>query len=156
MEPWGRPPCSTGPRDAENHPRPLGYERGLRYHLVTVPLSDHEQKILDEIEKSLATEDPRFADKRVSRSPKAHARRARLGALMFFGGLVLLVAFFVSRMLIVGLLAFGGMVAGIVLLASAVGSMVRETADRSRSEGRSFASSMSEWEDAVRKRFRRP
>ena len=122
-----------------------------------MPLSEREQKILDEIEKSLATEDPRFASRGTpERSAKVLTKRIRVGVSIFFAGLALLVLFFLSRLLIVGLVAFAGMVAGMVLLASAVSALVKDTTDRTRRDGRTLAGSMSGWEDAVRKRFRRP
>lgn len=129
----------------------------LRYHLVTVPLSEHEQKILDEIEKNLATEDPRFAEERLRvRRSRGNGPRVRWGALTFLGGFALLILFFVTRVLIVGLLAFGGMVAGIVLLASALSAVVKDSVPQGGRGGKRFARSMSEWEENVRKRFRRP
>lgn len=62
-----------------------------------MPLSDHEQKILEEIEKRLQEEDPRFADQVARTSLYSHvARRIRWGALAFLGGFVMLMLFAVS------------------------------------------------------------
>ena len=60
-----------------------------------MPLNDHEQRILDEIERRLSEEDPRFAEQ-VGRSDLyTHlARRIRLAAAAFLIGLVMLVLLF--------------------------------------------------------------
>ena len=85
-----------------------------------MPLSEREQRILDEIEKSLYQEDPVF--------PRASARKpqgkgigsVRRGAAMFVAGLLVLLAFFMTKQVWVGALAFGSMVWGIVVVAGAL------------------------------------
>lgn len=119
-----------------------------------MPLSEREQKILDEMEKGLANEDPRFADKPRSVT-KPHAGRVRLGALIFLLGLGLLIFFFVSRVLFAGLLAFGAMVTGIVLLASPVGALMHSTKQDAGRKRESLKRSVSDFDDTMRKRFRR-
>ena len=53
-----------------------------------MPLSDREQRILEEIEKNLYDEDPRFARATRRVTPRYNgSRRARLGALLFVIGL---------------------------------------------------------------------
>jgi hypothetical protein len=55
-----------------------------------MPLSDHEQRILDEIARNLAEEDPRFAATVRSATPRGHAlRRLRLAAFGGVAGLAL-------------------------------------------------------------------
>lgn len=62
-----------------------------------MPLSDHEQKILEEIERRLAEEDPRLVEQVGRTDLYTHlARRIRVSALAFFGGFVLLLMFVVS------------------------------------------------------------
>ena len=57
-----------------------------------MPLSEHEQRMLEEIENALYAEDPKFAStvtrRRLGRSP---GRRRIQGAIAFIVGLVLLV-----------------------------------------------------------------
>lgn len=78
-----------------------------------MPLSDHEQRILEEIERRLQEEDPRLAQAVSRASAHAHAvRRIRVGALGFLVGFVMLLFFAVS----VGV-AIGGFA---VMLASAL------------------------------------
>jgi Flp pilus assembly protein TadB len=62
-----------------------------------MPLSEHEQRILEEIEKRLQEEDPRLAEAVARSSLYAHiARRIRLGVLTFVIGFVMLLLFFLS------------------------------------------------------------
>lgn len=58
---------------------------------MTVPLSDHEQKILDEIERRLAAEDPKFARTTTATTPRGVAvKRMKRSVLGFVAGLALL------------------------------------------------------------------
>ena len=53
-----------------------------------MPLSDREQRILEEIEKNLYEEDPRFARATRRTTPRFdRSKRARLGGLLFVIGL---------------------------------------------------------------------
>ena len=62
-----------------------------------MPLSEHEQRILEEIEKRLQEEDPRFADVVGRTTLYGHfTRRVRLGAVAFILGFVMLLLFAVS------------------------------------------------------------
>ena len=62
-----------------------------------MPLSDHEQQILDEIERRLQEEDPRFATTVGRTSLYGHlARRIRWAVLAFLAGFVMLMLFAVS------------------------------------------------------------
>ena len=85
-----------------------------------MPLSEREQRILEEIERNLSEEDPRFARATRRTSPRfGRSSRGRLGAALFLLGLAMLIAFFATQQLVVGVVAFGAMVAGIVLLLGA-------------------------------------
>ena len=60
-----------------------------------MPLSEHEQKILAELEESLSKQDPRFAKNVRETNIYSHgARRVRWGIAGFALGLVILVVFF--------------------------------------------------------------
>ena len=60
---------------------------------VTMPLSEHEQRLLEQMEKALYAEDPKFATSLRS-APGARAARGRaaLGVLGLLAGIGLLVA----------------------------------------------------------------
>ena len=114
-----------------------------------MPLSEHEQRILDEIEKHLHEEDPGFARPARRVAPRRFGpRNLRIGALAFLCGIGLLLGFFVSRSLIVGVLAFGAMVGGIVLMAGSF-----RGPDTIRSER--AAEVVRRWESRIRNRYRR-
>jgi hypothetical protein len=81
---------------------------------AAVPLSEHEQRILQEIEKSFYEHDPRFADRVRSESLYRHAgRNCKRAGLAFVAGLAFLVGTF-SISIFLGVLGF------LVMLASAV------------------------------------
>jgi len=62
-----------------------------------MPLSDHEQRILDEIEARLAEEDPRLVEQVGRTDLYTHlARRIRLSVGAFVVGLLMLLLFTVS------------------------------------------------------------
>jgi Flp pilus assembly protein TadB len=62
-----------------------------------MPLSEHEQRILDEIEQRLAEEDPRLADQVARTSLYSHlARRIRLATLAFLAGFIMLMLFSIA------------------------------------------------------------
>jgi len=106
-------------------------------------LSDHEQRILDEIEKNLAADDPDFV-RHVSEARPAHdARRLRIVCgIGLVVGLVLLLANNVSVLLgIVGFLVMLGSAFGIASsfreLSSSPSSVIRGALKRAEHRMRS-------------------
>jgi hypothetical protein len=72
-----------------------------------VPLSEHEQRLFEQIERSLA-EDPKFASAVRASDPRFHARRRIVAAaVLFLGGIALLIYGVVSK---IPLLGVGGFV----------------------------------------------
>jgi hypothetical protein len=60
-----------------------------------VPLSDHEQRILAELEESLVRQDPQFAERVRSETVYRHAGRyCKWAALGFLAGIAILVIFY--------------------------------------------------------------
>jgi hypothetical protein len=60
-----------------------------------VPLSDHEQRILAELEESLVRQDPQFAERVRSETVYRHAGRyCKWAALGFLVGIAILVGFY--------------------------------------------------------------
>ena len=69
-----------------------------------MPLSEHEQRILAELEESLSQQDPTFADRVANETVYRHAgRQCKWAAFTFVLGLVELIAFY-SVSVILGLL----------------------------------------------------
>ena len=81
-----------------------------------MPLSDREQQILQEIERHLYEQDPKFAHGVAAKTLKnTSARDFRRGLLLFLGGLAALVGFVVTTALWAGVLAFLMMLGGAIL-----------------------------------------
>ena len=79
-----------------------------------MPLSEHEQRLFEQIERSLA-EDPKFASAVRASDPRFHARRRLLvAAVLVVAGLGLVVYGAVSKSALVG-------VAGFVVMLGAAG-----------------------------------
>jgi sugar phosphate permease len=71
-----------------------------------VPLSEHEQRLFDQIEQSLA-EDPKFASAVRASDPRFHARRRMLvAASIIVAGLALVVFGAVSKIPLLGVAGF--------------------------------------------------
>lgn len=93
-----------------------------------MPLSEREQRILEEIESNLYKEDRRFAKEVQRKAPRMQdRRRVKLGALTFAAGFAVLIAFFITSAVVVGVAAFALMVSGIVMVA---GSLLGSIAPR--------------------------
>ena len=79
-----------------------------------MPLSEHEQRLLEQMERALYAEDPKFASSLRGRDPRSNFRRRMI--LAGFGlivGVVLLMTGLVAKIIPVSVLGF------IVMLASA-------------------------------------
>ena len=71
-----------------------------------MPLSEHEQRLFDQIERSLA-EDPKFASAVRASDPRFHARRRIiLAAFVIIAGLALVVYGTMSRNTLLGVAGF--------------------------------------------------
>lgn len=78
-----------------------------------MPLSDHEQQILDQIERQFYEQDPEFARGVTGKTLQAHlTRNLRRGLALFVLGFGVLVAFFFRPALLVGVTSFLMMLAG--------------------------------------------
>lgn len=80
-----------------------------------MPLSEHEQRILAELEESLVRQDPEFAERVRSETVYRHAGRyCKWAAVTFVAGVAILVAFY-SESVLVGLLGVAIMFASLVV-----------------------------------------
>jgi hypothetical protein len=132
----------------------------------TVPLSDHEQRMLDQIESALYAEDPKFASSvRGGRVGVAVGRRRIVAGIGFVVGVVLLVTGLllgsmelVAAVSIAGFLLMFGSVVFLLWGPSGSGPQgavdgdgnVRERKKGRAANGQSFATRM---EDRFRRRF---
>src|SRR5215510_4052898 len=131
-----------------------------------MPLSDHEQRMLDQIESALYAEDPKFASSVRGGGFRAPTARRRLqGAALFVIGLAMLISGVAFKATMIGsfpilsvfgfLVMFGGVVFAITGprlsgVADRPGSAGASKQRRSKGAGGSFTSRM---EDRFRRRF---
>ncbi len=81
-----------------------------------MPLSEHEQRILAELEESLSKQDPRFAKSVRETNMYAHGgRRVRWGVVGFMAGLAILVLFF-SRSIAIGMVGVALMFVSAIII----------------------------------------
>ena len=73
-----------------------------------MPLSEHEQRLLEQIERGLIADDPKFADKVRSTDPRHRAvRRVVLAVVLLLAGVGLMVFGLVSRIAPAGIPVLG-------------------------------------------------
>lgn len=82
-----------------------------------MPLSEHEQQLLEQIERALYDEDPKFATKVQSTTPRTQAaRKALRSILIIVAGLALVVLGVSTKLVPLGIVGFAIMLGGGVLL----------------------------------------
>ena len=72
-----------------------------------MPLSEHEQRLLEQMERALYAEDPKFASSLRGKDPRSNFRRRLLLAIVgFVIGVVLLMTGLVAQVIVVSVLGF--------------------------------------------------
>lgn len=121
-----------------------------------MPLSEQERRILEEIEKNLYKEDPRFAQGVRRESPRmADRRRVKTGAVTFFVGLFLLGVFFWTSAILIGVLAFGTMVFGLVTIAGSLFASLSPRRPPGPPISHRVTGALKRFEDNFKNRYRR-
>ena len=122
-----------------------------------MPLSEREQQILSEIEKNLREEDPRFARQVKQSAPSSREiRTVKIGAAVFAVGFALLLAFFVTGQILIGVGAFGAMVGGVVLIAGSLRASIGAARRGGESDPKErLERLLSSWEEKIRQRYKR-
>lgn len=118
-----------------------------------MPLSDHEQRILEEIERRLVAEDPKFArEVSAGGAQGAALRKVKRAVVSFVLGFGLLIAglFYPGQLIVFGIAAFAVMVASAALIASGIKQVSRERGERTQQPGW-----LSRMEERWRKRYER-
>ncbi|HKC29079.1 MAG TPA: DUF3040 domain-containing protein [Jatrophihabitans sp.] len=119
-----------------------------------VPLSDHEQRLLDEIEQALYAEDPKFAASVRSARTRSRTRRsALLCVLGVAAGLALVLVGLIANLVVLSVIGF-------VLLVGACGYAVqllrgRNRGSAARSGGGTRAPRQGGLKDRMEERLRR-
>ncbi|ALE91774.1 hypothetical protein AOC05_04650 [Arthrobacter alpinus] len=81
-----------------------------------MPLSEHEQRLLDQLEAQLHAEDPKFANALASDPVRSlSTRRIVIGILVVIAGLMVLLGGVATKLIIIGILGFLIMGAGVYL-----------------------------------------
>jgi hypothetical protein len=94
-----------------------------------VPLSEHEQRLLDQIERALYQEDPKFASTVRQTDLRSHMKRRLVkAALVLVVGFALLITGAVVQQYLVGIAGFAVMVAALLLAMTAYKRMGQGTA----------------------------
>jgi DUF3040 family protein len=93
-----------------------------------VPLSEHEQRLLEQIERALVDDDPKFASSVRTGDRRIKARRKlQLGALLVLVGMAALVGGAAAKSVPLGvlgfLIAFGGLALAVLNYKSATGAV---------------------------------
>ena len=124
-----------------------------------MPLSEHEQRLLEQMERALYAEDPKFATSLRSSGPRPGSRRkAVVGVLVGLAGLGLLVAGAATSLVILGVLGFLAMLAGTVLVVSALRAPAAEATGAAPAAGAAkpaAAPKSGGFMDRVEERFRK-
>jgi hypothetical protein len=122
----------------------------------SVPLSEDEQRILSEIERSFYEHDPAFAREVSSATLTRHAGRyAKLAGFAFLGGLLLLLTSFASLFWL-GALGFLVMLASAFVFVTNVRKLARAGLNEiTRARGKNFTDMVAEQRRKLRGRFKR-
>jgi hypothetical protein len=95
---------------------------------VDVPLSEHEQRLLEQIERALVDDDPKFASSVRTGDRRLKARRRlQFGAALVVVGFAVMVGGAVTGYVVLGVLgflvAFGGLTLGVLNYKAATGAV---------------------------------
>ena len=108
-----------------------------------MPLSEHEQRLLEQIERALVDDDPKFASSVRTGDRRLKARRKlQLGIVLVVVGMAAMVGGAVAQSILIGglgaLVAFGGLALGVLNYKTATGAVETGSAQSGgRSSGRS-------------------
>jgi Protein of unknown function (DUF3040) len=125
-----------------------------------MPLSEHEQRLLDQIERELYAEDPKFASTVRGARFRRPARRRRIQGIAFFVvGVALLVvgvmvrALWVAEVPLASVLGFLVMFFGVVLAVMSGRHPAGEAKGGKAAQGKSKSSFTQRMEERFRQRF---
>ena len=93
-----------------------------------MPLSEHEQRLLEQIERALVDDDPKFASSVRTGDRRLKARRKlQLGAVLVVVGMAVMVGGAVAQSFLIGglgsLVAFAGLALGVLNYKAATGAV---------------------------------
>ncbi|MDT7556938.1 MAG: hypothetical protein QOI68_1408 [Pseudonocardiales bacterium] len=122
-----------------------------------MPLSEHEQRLLEQIERALIAEDPKFASTvRAGRLRRPTRRRRLQGLVLFVLGLVMLVvgvavrSIWLANVPVVSVIGFLVMLTGAVLAVTTIGAGKKAPNKSAEPDRNRFGGKM---EERFRRRF---
>jgi hypothetical protein len=118
-----------------------------------VPLSEHEQRLLEQMERALYAEDPKFASSLRSAGPRPGSRRkAVVGVLAALVGFGLLITGAATSLVVVGVVGFLAMLLGTFVVVTTM--RARPEAETAAKPGKSAKAPKTGFMDRVEERFR--
>jgi len=119
-----------------------------------MPLSEHEQRLLEEMERNLYQNDADFVATVSGRRGKPNYRLVVAGALLAVAGVAALVAGVIVRQPIIGVVGFGLMLGGVLLVISP-GRGIETVSSANASSGRPTRAPRSSWMSTMTERWER-
>jgi hypothetical protein len=120
-----------------------------------VPLSEHEQRLLEQMERALYAEDPKFASSLRSAGPRPGSRRkAAVGVLTALVGFGLLITGAATSLIVVGVLGFLAMLLGTFLVVTTMRARPEAETAAPGKPGKPAKASKTGFMDRVEERFR--
>lgn len=119
-----------------------------------MPLSEHEQRLLDQIEQALYAEDPKFAS--AVRSARSRSRRRRwiiISVLGVFVGLATVLVGLAAKLIVLGVLGFVLIVAACGYATAMLRGRPAAAPGRADAQARRPAGLRSRMEERLRRRF---
>lgn len=121
---------------------------------VIMPLSEHEQRLLEEMERNLYQNDADFVATVSGRRGKPNYRLIVIGALLAIAGVAALVAGVIVRQPLIGVVGFGFMLGGVLLVISP-GRNPDGTSASGSTTARSTRNSRVSWMSTINDRWER-
>ena len=119
-----------------------------------MPLSEHEQRLLDEMERSLYHNDTDFVSTSSNGMRRPNYRAAALGALIAIAGIGALVAGVMTRIPVIGVVGFAVMFVGVLIaLSPGRGSSGSEKPSQSRPTAGATANHQAGFMDRLNERW---
>lgn len=119
-----------------------------------MPLSEHEQRLLEEMERNLYQNDADFVATVAGRRGKPNYRLIVIGALLAVAGVAALVAGVIVRQPLIGVVGFGLMLGGVLMVISPGRGTTDTTASAAGSAG-TPRTTRSSWMQTMNERWER-
>lgn len=120
-----------------------------------MPLSEHEQRLLEEMERNLYQNDADFVATVAGRRGRPNYRLIVIGALLGVAGVGALVAGVIVQQPLVGVLGFGLMLGGVLMVLSPGSSPAAASSGAPQSNPSGKSRARRSWMDTMNERWER-